>query len=66
MATAALRKGYAPGYNRRVTREELIDSSVGTWRRHNDLLVLLPNEVPRGGLEAATAGGLWSRWIFGD
>ncbi len=39
-----------------MEREGLIERVVGTWRRHNDILIFLLNEVPRGGMDAMHTG----------
>lgn len=35
---------------------KLVEQVLGTWRRHNDILLFLLDEVPRGGLKARHTG----------
>ena len=39
-----------------MNHEELIGETVATWRRHNEILLYLLDQIPRGGLAAVPTG----------
>ncbi len=42
--------------NEPMSQDQLIQEILATWRRHNEILLFLLEQVPEGGLEARPAG----------